>query len=230
VDTEEWLAQRFEEHRPRLRAVALRMLASGSEADDAVQESWLRLSRSGSGGIDNLGAWLTTVVSRVCLDMLRSRASRREQPEGGHLVDLTEHPDGGAGPEHEALLADALGPALQVVLETLAPAERLAFVLHDVFALPFAEIGDILGRSPDAAKQLASRARRRVQGSTPDMSADVPRQRAVVDAFLAASRSGDLDGLVAVLDPDIVLRADATSVKMGSQHEVRGAAEVARVF
>jgi RNA polymerase sigma-70 factor (ECF subfamily) len=162
--------------------------------------------------------------------MLRSRASRRDQPEGRLLVDLAEHPDAGGGPEHEALLADALGPALQVVLETLGPAERLAFVLHDVFALPFIEIGDILGRSPDAAKQLASRARRRLQGSTPDMSADMPRQRVVVDAFLAASRRGDLDGLVAVLDPDIVLRADATAVQMGSPPEVRGSAEVAKVF
>jgi RNA polymerase sigma factor (sigma-70 family) len=230
VTTDDWLAQRFEEQRPHLRAVALRMLDSPSEADDAVQEAWLRLSRADSDGIDNLGGWLTTVVSRVCLDMLRSRASRRAEPPGAHLDDVIGSVDDGGDPEYEALLADALGPALQVVLDTLAPAERLAFVLHDVFAVPFDEIGTILGRSPNAAKQLASRARRRVQGSTPAVSTDVPRQRAVVDAFLAASRSGDLGELVAVLDPDIVLRADAAAVGMGSPHEVRGATAVAKVF
>jgi RNA polymerase sigma-70 factor (ECF subfamily) len=230
VDTDEWLAQQFEEHRARLRAVAFRMLDSDSGADDAVQEAWLRLSRSNAEGIDNLGGWLTTVVSRVCLDMLRSRAARREEPEDAHVGDLTGDPADGGDPEHEALLADSLGPALQVVLDTLAPTERLAFVLHDVFAVPFTEIGAILGRSPNAAKQLASRARRRVQGSTPAGDSDIPRQRAVVDAFLAASRSGDLAGLMAVLDPDIVLRADPAAVRMGSPGEVRGARAVAEVF
>ena len=202
--TDDWLAERFEEQRPQLRAVALRMLDSPSEADDAVQEAWLRLSRAGADGVDNLGGWLNTVVSRVCLDMLRARASRRTAPQAAALDEVVENPDGGGDPEHEALLADALGPALQLVLDTLAPAERLAFVLHDVFAVPFDEIGTILGRSPNAAKQLASRARRRIQGSTPTEAPDVARQRTVVDAFLAASRSGDLDQLLAVLDPDIV--------------------------
>jgi len=230
VNTDAWLAERFEEHRSRLRGVAFRILGSGSEADDAVQESWLRLSRSDSDGVANLGGWLTTVVSRVCLDMLRSRAARREEPEGANLDDVLGSSEDGGDPEHEALLADALGPALQAVLETLAPAERLAFVLHDVFAVPFGEIGTILGRSPNAAKQLATRARRRVQGSTPVVSTDVPRQRAVVDAFLAASRSGDLDQLVAMLDPDIVLRADPAAVQMGSPEEVHGATDVAQVF
>lgn len=206
------------------------MLDSASEADDAVQESWLRLSRSDSDGIDNLGGWLTTVVSRVCLDMLRSRASRRDKPEGAHLDDVIKTHAGAGDPEYEALLADALGPALQVVLDTLVPAERLAFVLHDVFALPFDQIGTILGRSPNAAKQLASRARRRVRGSTPIVNTDVSRQRTVVDAFLAASRGGDLDELIAVLDPDIVLRADPAAVQMGSLQEVNGAAAVAKVF
>lgn len=230
MESDDWLAQRFEEHRARLRTMAMRMLDSPSEADDAVQESWLRLSRAGPDGIDNLGGWLTTVVSRVCLDMLRSRASRREQPGGPQADRVIAGAPGGGDPEHDALLADALGPALQVVLDSLAPAERLAFVLHDVFAVPFAEIATILGRSPNAAKQLATRARRRLQGSTPEEQTDAPRQRAVVDAFLAASRSGDLDGLVAVLHPDIVFRADPAAVRMGSRREVRGAAAVAQVF
>ena len=230
MDTDDWLAQQFEEHRSRLRAVAFRMLDSASEADDAVQESWLRLSRTDSDGIDNLGGWLTTVVSRVCLDMLRSRASRREEPQDAPPVEVARPRDDGGDPEYEAILADALGPALQVVLDTLAPAERLAFVLHDVFAVPFDEIASILGRSPNAAKQLASRARRRIQGSSSGGDVDVSRQRTVVDAFLAASRSGDLDELVAVLHPDIVLRADATAVHMGSVPEVRGATAVAKVF
>jgi RNA polymerase sigma-70 factor (ECF subfamily) len=206
------------------------MLDSASEADDAVQESWLRLSRTDSDSIDNLGAWLTTVVSRVCLDMLRSRASRREEPQYAHPLEEAGPHDDGGDPEYEAILADALGPALQVVLDTLAPAARLAFVLHDVFAVPFDEIGSILGRSPNAAKQLASRARRRIQGSSSSVDVDVSRQRTVVDAFLAASRSGDLDELVAVLHPDIVLRADATAVQMGSLPEVLGATAVAKVF
>ncbi|MDQ6728589.1 MAG: sigma-70 family RNA polymerase sigma factor [Actinomycetota bacterium] len=230
MESDDWLAQRFEEHRARLRTMAMRMLDSPSEADDAVQESWLRLSRAGPAGIDNLGGWLTTVVSRVCLDMLRSRASRREQPGGPQADRVIAGAPGGGDPEHDVLLADALGPALQVVLDSLAPAERLAFVLHDVFAVPFAEIATILGRSPNAAKQLATRARRRLQGSTPEEQTDAPRQRAVVDAFLAASRSGDLDGLVAVLHPDIVFRADPAAVRMGSRREVRGAAAVAQVF
>jgi RNA polymerase sigma factor (sigma-70 family) len=206
------------------------MLDSASEADDAVQESWLRLSRSDADAIDNLGAWLTTVVSRVCLDMLRSRASRREEPEAARPDDATAKRDDDGDPEYEALLADALGPALQVVLDALAPAERLAFVLHDVFAVPFEEIATILGRSPNASKQLASRARRRIQGSTTTADTDVSRQRTVVDAFLAASRRGDLDELVKVLHPDIVLRADAAAVQMGSLQEVHGAAAVANVF
>lgn len=230
MNTDDWLAQRFEERRPQTRAVALRMLGSVSEAEDAVQETWLRLSRIDSDGIDNLGGWLTTVVSRVCLDMLRSRASRREEPAGAQFAEAIGNRDDEGDPEHEALLADAVGPALQVVLDTLAPAERLAFVLHDVFAVPFDEVGTILARSPNAAKQLASRARRRVRGSTRVANTDLSRQRAVVDAFLVASRSGDLDQLVAVLDPDIVLRADPTAVRMGSLQEVRGAAAVAKVF
>jgi RNA polymerase sigma-70 factor (ECF subfamily) len=230
VTDDDWLALRFEEHRPQLRAVAYRMLDSPSEAEDAVQETWLRLSRSDSDGIDNLGGWLTTVVSRVCLDMLRARAARHAEPEAAQLDEVIVIPEAGGDPEYEALLADALGPALQVVLDTLAPAERLAFVLHDVFAVPFDEIGAILGRSPNAAKQLASRARRRIQGTTPDARTDVARQRTVVDAFLAASRGGDLDQLLAVLDPDIVLRADAAAVQMGSPDVVRGATAVAQVF
>lgn len=230
VTGDEWLAQRFEEQRPQLRAVGFRMLGSPSEADDAVQETWMRLSRADADGIDNLGGWLTTVVSRVCLDMLRARASRRATPGDAPLDEIVDAPDAGGDPEYEAVLADTLGPALQVVLDTLAPAERLAFVLHDVFAVPFDEIGAILGRSPNAAKQLASRARRRIQGTTPAEATDVARQRTVVDAFLAASRSGDIDQLLAVLDPDIVLRADAAAVKMGSPDTVNGAAAVAQVF
>jgi RNA polymerase sigma factor (sigma-70 family) len=230
MNTDNGLAQRFEEQRAQLRAVAFRLLGSASEADDAVQEAWFRLSRSDADGIDNLRGWLTTVVSRVCLDMLRARTARREEPDDDHFDNVIGRPEDGGDPEHEALLADALGPALQVVLDTLAPAERLAFVLHDVFAVPFDEIGPILGRSPNAAKQLASRARRRVQGAPAAESADVSRQRAVVDAFLAASRHGDFDQLVAVLDPDIVLRADPAAVRMGSPEEVRGAAAVAQVF
>jgi RNA polymerase sigma factor (sigma-70 family) len=218
------LADRFEANRAHLRAVAYRMLGSISEADDAVQEAWLRLNRSGDAGVENLNAWLTTVVARVCLDLLRSRKSRREEPLGVHLTDPI------ANPEHEAMLADSVGLALLVVLETLAPAERLAFVLHDMFAMPFEEIAPIVKRSPAAARQLASRARRRVQGAgaTPDI--DRNRQRMVVDAFLAASRGGDFDALVALLDPDVVLRADAAAVQMGSAAEVLGAADVATTF
>src|SRR5258706_2294265 len=218
------LADRFEANRAHLRAVAYRMLGSISEADDAVQEAWLRLSRSGDAGVENLNAWLTTVVARVCLDILRSRKSRREEPLGMHLTDPI------ANPEHEAMLADSVGLALLVVLETLAPAERLAFVLHDMFAMPFEEIAPIVKRSPAAARQLASRARRRVQGASTHPLIDQTRQRRVVDAFLAASRGGDFDALLALLDPDVVLRADAEAVQMGSPAEVLGAAEVASTF
>jgi RNA polymerase sigma-70 factor (ECF subfamily) len=229
----DWLADRFEAHSAHLRAVAYRMLGSRAEAADAVQEAWLRLSRSDTGEIGNLGGWLTTVVGRVSLDMLRARASRREEPASAHVPDQTAHtasPPAGSDPEHEALLADTVGSALLVVLDTLAPAERLAFVLHDLFAVPFDEIGAILGRTPNAAKQLASRARHKVQGSGPVPDADPARQRQVVDAFLAASRTGDFDALVALLDPDIVLRADAAAVRMGSPDEVRGAPAVAGTF
>jgi RNA polymerase sigma factor (sigma-70 family) len=220
----EVLADRFEANRAHLRAVAYRMLGSLSEADDAVQEAWLRLSRSGDAGVENLNAWLTTVIARVCLDMLRSRKSRREEPLGAHLTDPI------ANPEHEAMLADSVGLALLVVLETLAPAERLAFVLHDMFAMPFDEIAPIVKRSPAAARQLASRARRRVQGASAAPDADHTRRRKVVDAFLAAARGGDFDALLALLDPDVVLRADPAAVRMGSAAEVLGAADVAATF
>ncbi len=223
-----WLAQRFEEHRTHLRAVAYRMLGSISEADDAVQEAWLRLGRSDTGGVDNLGGWLTTVVARVCLDMLRSRSSRGEEPLGVRFSDPIASRQGGTDPEHEALLADSVGLALLVVLETLTPAERLAFVLHDTFAVPFDEIAPIVGRSPTAARQLASRARRRVQGADIVLDADLARQREVVDAFLAAARGGDFDALLAVLDPDVVLRADHGAVPAGASREVRGAPAVSR--
>ena len=209
MDETEWLAQRFERHRPRLRAVAYRMLGSLAEADDAVQDAWLRLSQSKAEQIDNLGGWLTTVVARECLHMLRSRRHRREDSFGAHLPDPVITPDGDLDPEQEALLADSVGLALLVVLDSLTPAERLAFVLHDMFELPFDEIAPIVGRSPTAARQLASRARRRVKGAeipTPD--SDLASQRQVVDAFFAAARAGDFDALVQVLDPDVVARAD----------------------
>jgi RNA polymerase sigma factor (sigma-70 family) len=217
------LAERFEGHRPHLRAVAYRMLGSLSEADDAVQEAWLRLGRTDSREVENLGGWLTTAVARICLDLLRARGSRREQPLDGRLPDPVVSPQDGSDPEHEALVADAVGLALQVVLDTLTPAERLAFVLHDLFAVPFDQIASVLGRSPAAARQLASRARRRVRGAAPVPDADLTRQRRVVDAFLAAARGGDLEALVAVLDPDVVLRAEHA----GGSREVRGAAAVA---
>src|SRR5438445_244753 len=207
MEAQSWLAERFEENRTHLRAVAYRMLGSLSEADDAVQESWLHVSRSGASGVENLGGWLTTVVARVCLDVLRSRKSRREEPLA-HVPNPTAGHEDGIDPEHEALVADSVGLALLVVLETLAPAERLAFVLHDMFAVPFDEIAPIVGRSPTAARQLASRARRRVQGAAAVPEADFARQREVVKAFLAASRGGDFDALLALLDPDVVLRAD----------------------
>src|SRR3954454_19524715 len=204
MDEREWLAERFEEHRTHLRAVAYRMLGSLSEADDAVQEAWLRLSGSDADEIDNLGGWLTTVVGRVSLNMLRSRTTRREEPLGVRLPDPIIDPADGSDPEHEALLADSVGLALLVVLETLTPPERLAFVLHDMFAVPFEEIGTILERSPEACRQLASRGRRRVRGAAPGSDADLSAQRAAVDAFQAAAREGDFDALVAVLDPDVV--------------------------
>ena len=232
MDEQDWLAQRFEEYRSHLRAVAYRILGSISEADDAVQEAWLRLSRSETSGVENLGGWLTTVVGRVCLDMLRSRTSRRVVPLGEPLGTRVPEPlvsraDDGIDPEHEALLADSVGLALLVVLETLTPAERLAFVLHDMFSVPFEEIAPVVGRSPTAARQLASRARRRVQGEAHVPDADLATQREVVDAFLAASRDGDFDTLLAVLDPDVVLRIDGGAVRAGLSREVRGARAVA---
>ena len=227
MDEGGWLAERFEAHRTHLRAVAYRMLGSLAEADDAVQEAWLRLSRSDPSGVENLGGWLTTVVGRVCMNMLHSRASRREEPLGVHVPDPVVSREDGLDPEHEALLADSVGLALLVVLETLAPAERLAFVLHDMFDVPFDEIAPIVGRSPAAARQLASRARRRVKGAAPVPDADLARQRAVVDAFLAAARGGDFDALLAVLDPDVVLRADRGAVPPGASRVVRGAPAVA---
>jgi RNA polymerase sigma factor (sigma-70 family) len=230
MDEPEWLAERFEENRGHLKAVAYRMLGSPSEADDAVQEAWLRLSRSDTSEVQNLGGWLTTVVARVCLDMLRSRSARREESLESHVAEPIGALEDAIDPEQEALLADSVGPALLVVLDTLAPAERLAFVLHDMFAVPFDEIASIVGRSADAARQLASRARRRVQGTATVPEADLARQREVVDAFLAASRDGDFDALLAVLDPDVVLRADGAAVLMGASGEVRGAAAVAGTF
>ncbi len=226
MDQQEWLAEQFEEHRPRLRAVAYRMLGSLSEADDAVQDAWLRLSRADTSEVENLGGWLTTVVARVSLNMLRSRNTRREQPLDVHVPDPIIDPADGTDPEHEALLADSIGLALLVVLETLTPPERLAFVLHDMFAVPFAEIGTIIDRSPDAARQLASRARRRVRGTAPLPDSDLPAQWEIVEAFLAAARRGDFEALLAVLDPDVVLRADAGLT--GLSRHVQGAETVAR--
>jgi RNA polymerase sigma factor (sigma-70 family) len=226
MDERESLAQCFEEHRTRLRAVAYRMLGSLSEADDAVQEAWLRLSRTDSREVENLGGWLTTVVARVSLNMLRSRRSRREEPLGVRVPEPIVDRADGTDPEHEALLADSVGLALLVVLETLSPAERLAFVLHDMFAVPFDEIAPIVDRSPDAARQLASRARRRVRGEKTVPDADLEGQREVVEAFLAAARDGDFDRLVAVLDPDVALRADLGPLR-GGPEETRGAEAVA---
>ena len=226
-DDQDWLARRFEEHRPRLRAVAYRMLGSTAEADDAVQEAWLRLSRANSDAVENLGGWLTTVVARWCLHILQARNVRRETAFDDH-ADPAVPPEHGADPEHEALLADATGPALLVVLETVEPAERLTFVLHDMFAVPFAEIAPIVGRSPTAARQLASRTRRRVQGSAPGTGSDGHRE--IVEAFLTASRGGDFTALLTLLDPDVVLRADAAAVRMDAQPEVRGPAAVAETF
>jgi RNA polymerase sigma-70 factor (ECF subfamily) len=227
MDEHGWLAERFAAQRPHLRAVAYRMLGSLSEAEDAVQEAWLRVSRSGASGVENLGGWLTTVVGRVCLDKLRARTSLGEVPLDAHLPEPIVSREGGLDPEHETLLADSVGLALLVVLETLAPAERLAFVLHDLFAVPFDEIASIIGRSPAATRQLASRARRRVQGAGRIPDVDRARQREVVNAFLAAARGGDFDALLAVLDPDVVLRADRGAVPPGASRVVRGARSVA---
>jgi RNA polymerase sigma-70 factor, ECF subfamily len=226
VDERDWLAERFEERRARLRGVAYRMLGSLSEADDAVQEAWLRLSRTDAGAIENLDGWLTTVVARVSLNMLRSRRTRGEEPLPAHLPEpILDRPDG-LDPEHEALLADSVGLALLVVLDTLSPQERLAFVLHDIFAVPFDEIAPIVDRSPEAARQLASRARRRVQGERPVPDADLDTQRRVVDAFAAAAREGNFEALLEVLDPDVVLRTDFGPLA-GGFREVRGARLVA---
>jgi RNA polymerase sigma-70 factor (ECF subfamily) len=226
MNESDWLAERFETHRGHLRAVAYRMLGSLTEADDAVQEAWLRLSRADTSDVENLRAWLTTVVGRVCLNMLRSRKSRREAPIETRVPDPIVSRESGVDPEQEVLLGDSVGLALLVVLETLTPPERVAFVLHDVFAVPFDEIAPIVNRSPTAARQLASRARRRVRGApVPDV--DLDGQRAVVDAFLAAARNGDFEGLLAVLDPDVVLRSDGGVARPGFVRLVRGAEAVA---
>lgn len=226
MDQQEWLARQFEEHRPHLRAVAYRMLGSLSEADDAVQDAWLRLSRADTSQVENLRGWLTTIVARVALNTLRARNTRRERPLDVHVPDPIIDPADGTDPEHEALLADSVGLALLVVLETLTPAERLAFVLHDMFALPFEQIAPIVERSPEATRQLASRARRRVRTAAPAVpDADLTAQWEVVEAFLAAARDGDFDALVAVLDPDVVLRADGG--RTGLSHHVQGAETVA---
>ncbi len=227
MDEREWLAEQFEAHRTRMRSVAERMLGSLSEADDAVQEAWLHLSRSDTSGVANLGGWLTTVVARICLDMLRARKARREEPWGAHVPDPIVRRQDARDPEHQALLADSVGLALLVVLDTLAPAERLAFVLHDMFGVPFDEIAPIVGRSVTAARQLASRARRRLQGAATSPDSDLTRQREVVDAFFAAARDGDFDALVAVLDPDVVLRSDGGVVRPGASVVVHGARAVA---
>src|SRR5205085_5506655 len=229
MDENAWLAERFEEHRPHLRAVAYRMLGSLTEAEDAVQDAWLRLSRSGAGDVENLGGWLTTVVARVCLNMLRARNVRREESLEAHLPDPVISSEGELQPEEEALLADSVGLALLVVLDTLAPAERLAFVLHDMFELPFEEIAPLVGRTPAAARQLASRARRRVKGAEiPEPDPDRARQREVVDAFFSAARGGDFDALVALLHPDVVLRADYGARRPAASKVIHGAAAVAR--
>jgi RNA polymerase sigma factor (sigma-70 family) len=229
MNENEWLAQRFEEHRSHLRSVAYRMLGSLTEADDAVQESWLRLSRSGANEVENLGGWLTTVVARVCLNLLRSRTSRSEDSLEIHVPDPIISVDGELQPEEEALLADSVGLALLVVLDTLTPAERLAFVLHDMFELPFEEIAPMVGRTPVAARQLASRARRRVRGADiPVPDADLARQRDVVDAFFLAAREGNFGALVNLLDPDVVVRIDAGAHLPIASMVVRGAAAVAR--
>jgi len=226
VEDRDWLAEQFERQRPQLRAVAYRMLGSMSEADDAVQESWLRLNRSDTEAVSNLDGWLTTVVGRVCLDMLRARRARREDYVGSWLPEPVVRAETADDPEHEALMADSVGLALLVVLETLTPAERLAFVLHDMFAVPFEEIAPVVDRTPEAARQLASRARRRVRGA-PEPDPDLDRQRELVEAFLAASRAGDFDSLVTVLDPDVVFNADTGGVPPRAREPVVGAEAVA---
>jgi RNA polymerase sigma-70 factor (ECF subfamily) len=230
MDDADWLAERFEAQRPRLRAVAYRMLGSGAEADDALQEAWLRLSRSDTSAVENMGGWLTTIVARVCLDLLRSRQSRREQLAGEHLPEPASASGDADGPEQQALLADSVGLALLVVLDALTPVERLAFVLHDMFEVPFDQIAPIIGRSPAAARQLASRARRRVRAAGADPTSDPARQREVVTAFLAASRRGDFAALVALLDPDVAMRTDREGVQLGAPEEILGAEAVADVF
>lgn len=227
---DDWLADEFEEHRPHLRAVAYRMLGSMSDAEDAVQESWIRLSRSDSAAVENLGGWLTTVVARVALDMLRSGRSRREEPVAEVLTKSSATDASGTQPEEAAMIADSLGPAMLVVLETLSPAERISFVLHDMFAVPFDQIAPIVGRSPAATRQLASRARHRVQGVNPAGVVDHLRARRTVDAFLSASRNGDFGALLALLDPDVVLSADADAVRVGAADLVHGARAVAETF
>jgi RNA polymerase sigma factor (sigma-70 family) len=225
----DWLLSRFEQQRPQLRAVAYRMLGSLAEADDALQDAWVRVSRAAADDVENLGAWMTTIVARVCLNMLRSRNVRKEEPLETRLPDPIVTPEGAPEPEEQALLADSVGLALQIVLDTLSPSERLAFVLHDMFDLPFEDIGPMVGKSTDAARQLASRARRRVKGA--ELSAPEPdtiRQRAVVDAFFAAARGGDFASLVALLHPDVVLRADLSPGRPSASRVVRGAAAVAR--
>jgi RNA polymerase sigma factor (sigma-70 family) len=229
MDEREWLVERFEEHRPHLRAVAYRMLGSFAEADEAVQDAWLRVSRAGADGIENFRGWVTTVVARVCLNALQARKARPEDSFGVHLPDPIVRRAGELDPEHEVLMADSVGLALQIVLDTLSPAERLAFVLHDMFDVPFDEIGPMVGRSATAARQLASRARRRVQGaSVPAPDPDLARQRQVVDAFFAAAHRGDFDALVAVLDPNVVVRSDGGKKRPDLSFVRRGAAEVAR--
>ena len=229
MDERDWLVEHFEEHRPHLRAVAYRMLGSLAEADEAVQDAWLRVSRAGADGIENFRGWLTTIVARVCLNALQARKARPEDPSGVHLPDPIVRRVGELDPEHEVLMADSVGLALQIVLDTLPPAERLAFVLHDMFDVPFDEIGPMVGRSSTAARQLASRARRRVHGaSVPAPDPDLTRQRYVVDAFFAAAHRGDFDALVAVLDPDVVLRADGGEKRRELSFVRRGAAEIAR--
>ena len=230
MDDREWLAERFEADRTHLRAVAYRMLGSVNEADDAVQESWLRLSRADTSDIENLTGWLTTVVARVSLDMLRSRTTRREEPLSAQVAEPVVGREDAIDPEHSAVVADSVGLAMLVVLETLTPAERVAFVLHDMFGVPFDEIAPIVGRTPDAARQLASRARRRVRGTEATPDTDPGRQREIVAAFLAAARGGDFDALLALLDPDVLLRADEAAVSTGSSPEVRGAPAVAEQF
>ncbi|WP_370423130.1 sigma-70 family RNA polymerase sigma factor [Streptomyces sp. QH1-20] len=228
MDERDWLTDRFEEHRPRLRAVAYRMLGSLSEADDAVQDAWLRATRADTGKVENLGGWLTTVVARVCLNMLRSREHRRETPLDIAPSDPVIGPEDGGDPEREALMADSIGPALLVVLDTLTPAERLAFVLHDMFAVPFDEIAPMIEKTSAATRQLASRARRRVKGSTLAPAADLARQRRVVDAFLAATRGGDFDALVGLLHPGVVLRADKAVVPTPEPIVIEGGRTVAK--